>query len=55
MEYGEDRLCDPLPLLGVGEQMKGAFSFMNRQELALIINGSLYNPMEIDWIRIWQK
>lgn len=55
MEYGEDRLCDPLPLLGVGEQMKGAFSFMNRQELALIINGSKCNPMEIDWIRVWQK
>lgn len=55
MEYGEDRLCDPLPLLGVGEQMKGAFSFMNKQELALIISGSLYNPLEIDWIRVWQK
>ena len=47
--------CDPLPLLSVGEQMKGAFSFMNRQELALIINGSRCNPMEIDWIRVWQK
>lgn len=55
MEYGEDRLCDPLPLLGVGEQMTGAFSFMNKQELALIISGSLYNPLEIDWIRVWQK
>jgi len=55
MNYGEDRLCDPLPLLSAGEQMKGAFSFMNRQELALIINGSRCNPMEIDWIRVWQK
>lgn len=55
MEYGADRLCDPMPLLGIGEQMQGAFSFMNKQELALIISGSLHNPLEIDWIRVWQK
>ncbi len=55
MNYGEDRLCDPLPQVKVGEQVKGAFSFMNRQELALIINGSRCNPLEIDWIRVWQK
>lgn len=55
MEYGADRLCNPLPSVKTGEQMKGAFSFMNQQELALIINGAQHNPMEIDWIRIWQK
>jgi hypothetical protein len=40
--------------LRIGEQM-GAFSFMNEQHLALIINGSGCNTMEIDWIRVWQK
>ena len=55
MEYGKDRLCDPLPRVAVGEQVNGAFSFMNEQKLALIISGSLYNPLEIDWIRVWQK
>ncbi len=55
MTYGEDRMCDPLPQVKVGEQIKGAFSFMNRQELALIINGAKCNPMEIDWIRVWQR
>ena len=55
MNYGEDRLCDPLPSVTLGEQVKGAFSYMNKQELALIISGSKCNPMEIDWIRVWQK
>lgn len=55
MEYGKDKLCTPLPKVTVGEQMEGAFSFMNEQELALIINGSACNTMEIDWIRVWQK
>lgn len=54
MEYGEDRYCDPLPSVRTGAQVKGAFSFMNKQELALIINGAKCNPMEIDWIRVWQ-
>ena len=54
MNYGQDRLCDPLPSLRIGEQM-GAFSYMNEQHLALIINGSGCNTMEIDWIRVWQK
>ena len=54
MNYGQDRLCDPLPSLRIGEQM-GAFSFMNEQHLALIISGSARNTMEIDWIRVWQK
>ena len=55
MNYGDGKLCDPLPVVVCGEQMMGAFSFMNRQQLALIINGSACNPMEIDWIRVWQK
>ena len=56
MNYGEDKLCDPKPVVKIGDpEAKGAFSFMNKQELALIISGSLCNPMEIDWIRVWQK
>ena len=55
MNYGADRICDPLPYVVTGEQMTGAFSFMNEQYLALIINGSRCNPLEIDWIRVWQK
>ena len=50
-----DRLCDPLVQVKVGEQVKGAFLFMNRQESALIINGSRCNPLEIEQIRVWQK
>ena len=55
MNYGEGKLCDPLPKVATGEQVAGAFSYMNKQELALIICGSLHNPLEIDWIRVWQK
>ena len=55
MQYGKDRLCDPLPKVTLGEQQEGAFSFMNEQNLALIISGSKCNPLEIDWIRVWQK
>ena len=55
MEYGKDLPCKPEPSWRIGEQMNGAFSFMNEQHLALIISGSLYNPLEIDWIRVWQK
>ncbi len=55
IRYGEDRLCDPLPRVNVGEQENGVFSFLNQQEVALIINGSKSNPLEIDWIRVWQR
>ncbi len=55
MNYGKDRPCEPTPLWRIGEEMPGAFSFMNEQELALIISGSACNPMEIDWIRVWQR
>ncbi len=55
IQYGDDRLCDPLPRVNVGEQENGVFAFLNRQESALIINGAQCNPMEIDWIRVWQK
>ena len=55
MEYSKEQLCSPLPSVRVGEQMKGAFSFMNEQKLALIISGSNCNPLEIDWIRVWQE
>ena len=55
LNYGEGKLCDPLPKVATGEQMEGAFSYMNKQELALIICGALHNPLEIDWIRVWQK
>lgn len=54
MEYGKDRLCSPPPIMRKGDPM-GAFSFMNEQKLALIINGSKCNPLEIDWIRVWQR
>ena len=55
MEYGKDLSCKPEPSWRIGEQMNGAFSFMNEQKLALIISGSKCNTMEIDWIRVWQK
>ncbi len=55
MEYGKDKLCSPLPRVAIGDQINGAFSHLNAQEQALIISGSLYNPLEIDWIRVWQK
>jgi hypothetical protein len=31
------------------------FEYMNEQFVALIINGAKNNPLEIDWIRVWQR
>ncbi len=55
VSYGEDRMCDPLPTVKIGERLVGELSFMNTVEQALIINGAKCNPLEIDWIRVWQK
>lgn len=34
---------------------KGIYTPMDYQHLPLIINGAKNNPLEIDWIRVWQK
>lgn len=38
-----------------GEPIPDPYEYMNEQELALIVNGAKNNPLEIDWIRVWQK
>lgn len=38
-----------------GEPFENPFEYMNEQFVALIINGAKNNPLEIDWIRVWQR
>ncbi len=47
---------DPKPKVQLGDpDTPNIYTPMNTQQLALIINGAKNNPLEIDWIRVWQK
>ena len=53
--YGEDEVPIPLTVTQQGEfKIDGVLSYMNEQILPIFINGSKGNPMEIDYLRIWQ-
>ena len=52
--YSEDDMPSSLPYLHKGELKDGIFSVMNEHEMALMISGTEENPMEVDYIRIWQ-
>ena len=51
--YGEGEFSKPLTMNSATEDGTGAFSYMNEQYLALILGGSVDNPMEVDYIRVW--
>ncbi len=51
--YGEGEFPEPLTLNNASEDGTGAFSYMNEQFLALILGGSVDNPLEVDYVRVW--
>lgn len=53
--WGEDEIPIPNNKVERGEiRFEGVFSYMNQQLLPLFISGSADNPLEIDYLRIWQ-
>ena len=51
----ENGYYDPPARPQRGEEMEDPYVYMNEQFVALIINGAKNNPLEIDWIRVWQR
>ena len=45
----------PAPYLHTGEIGDDVYQPLERDPQALILGGSWCNPMELDWIRVWQK
>lgn len=52
--YAADVVPVPLPDIKKGELKDGIFSVMNEQELCLMLSGIQGNPLEVDYVRIWQ-
>lgn len=52
--YGDNGPEPPAKVQGDMDPKK-IYTPMNTQHLPLIINGAKNNPLEIDWIRVWQK
>ena len=46
----------PTPMMRVhsGVPQEGAFSYMNYQYAALFLGGAVDNPMDVDYVQIWQ-
>ncbi len=55
--YNENSFSDPMQSVIVPDERGGigAFSYMNVQELVLHLGGSKDNPMEMDYIRVWNS
>ena len=54
-EYGKDEVPVPPATIKQGEiRFDNIFVYMNEQQSPIFINGSKDNPMEIDYLRIWQ-
>ena len=52
----ENNITEPKANVRAGDpELPGIYTPMNTQHLPLIINGAKNNPLEIDWIRVWQK
>ena len=52
--YSEDSLPSTLPNVHKGELKEGVFSVANEQINCLYLSGYATNPMEVDYVRIWQ-
>ncbi len=54
--FYEGQLPDPLPYVDRG-YTDGAFRILDNKDQpeTLIIGGTEHNPLEMDWIRVWQK
>lgn len=53
--YGAEEGPDPKATIKGELPLNKIYTPMDIQHLPLIINGAKNNPLEIDWIRVWQK
>ena len=53
--YYEGKDPEPMVKFTKGEYQDDVFKPLNTVAQALILGGSWCNPLEIDWIRVWQK
>ena len=53
--YYDGQVTEPKARFSVGEYQDDVFKPLNTVPQALILGGSWCNPMELDWIRVWQK
>ena len=53
--YFDGQVTEPKARFTIGEYQDDVFKPLNTVPQALILGGSWCNPLEIDWIRVWQK
>jgi hypothetical protein len=53
--YGAEEGPEPKATIKGECKLSDVYTPMNYQHLPLIINGAKNNPLEIDWIRVWQR
>ena len=53
--YGDEAGPEPKATVKGELPLNKVYTPMDIQHLPLIINGAKNNPLEIDWIRVWQK
>ncbi len=55
--FYENQLPDPLPYVDLCGNTKEAFKILNSPDHpeVLILGGTKFTPLEMDWIRVWQK
>lgn len=54
MTYDLEGFPEPMMRVHSGLPQEGAFSYMNYQYAALFLGGAIDNPMEVDYVQIWQ-
>ncbi len=52
--YDESTIPSSMPTVHKGELKDGIFSILNEQVNCLYLSGYATNPMEVDYVRIWQ-
>lgn len=53
LTYAEDKDPTPKHTIQKGDDTLGVFAQLDKQQLPVIIGGSKDNPMELDYVRIW--
>ena len=51
--YAEGEFADPIQDVVQGEFVEGTFTGLDEQQMPIIIGGSEDNPMELDYVRVW--
>ncbi len=53
LSWSEDDYSNPIQTVKKGLPMNGAFVHLDTQTLPIVIGGSADNPLELDWVRVW--